>query len=63
MTLTATREAQTSTSFIDRLLVVLGDTDLRAVALFSTLGLLGVLASIYFAMHLPAVAALPAQFP
>jgi hypothetical protein len=60
MTLTLTREAQTSTNFVGRLLAVLGDSNLRAVALFSTLG---VLASIYFAMHLPAVAALPAQFP
>jgi hypothetical protein len=60
MTVTVTREAQTSTNFVARLLVVLGDSRLRAVALFSTLG---VLASIYFAMHLPVVAPLPTQFP
>jgi hypothetical protein len=60
MTVTVTREAQTSTNFVERLLVVLGDSRLRAVVLFSTLG---VLASIYFAMHLPVVAPLPTQFP
>jgi hypothetical protein len=60
MTLTVTREAQTSTNFVGRLLVFLGDSHLRAVTLFFTLG---VIASIYFAMHLPAVADLPAQFP
>lgn len=60
MTLTATREAQTSTNFIDRLLVVSGDPDLRAVALFSTLGLL---ASIHLAIHLPAAIPLMVQFP
>ena len=60
MTVSVTREAQTSTNFVDRLLVVLGDSRLRAVALFSTLGLV---ASIYFVMHLPAAAALVAQFP
>jgi hypothetical protein len=60
MTVAVTREAQTSTNFVARLLVVLGDSPLRAVALFSTLG---VLASIYFAMHLPVVAPLPTQFP
>jgi hypothetical protein len=60
MTLTVTREAQTSTNFVGRLVAVLGDSHLRAVALFFTLG---VLASIYFAMHLPVVAPLPTQFP
>ena len=60
MTVTVTRDAQTSTNFVARLLIVLGDSNLRAVALFSTLG---VLASIYFAMHLPVAAPLPTQFP
>jgi hypothetical protein len=60
MTLTVTREAQTSTNFVGRLLAVLGDSNLRPVALFSTLG---VLATIYFAIHSPAAASLFVNFP
>jgi hypothetical protein len=58
--MTLTSQTQTSTTFISRLLAVFDDSDLSIVALFSTLGLF---ASIYFVMHLPAVAALVAQFP
>ncbi len=60
MTVTVTSQTQTSRNFISRLLAIFDDSDLGIVALFSTLGLL---ASIYFVMHLPAAAALIAQFP
>jgi hypothetical protein len=60
VTMTLTSQTQTSTTFISRLLAVFNDSDLSIVTLFSTLGLL---ASIYFVMHLPAAAALVAQFP
>jgi hypothetical protein len=58
--MTLTTQTQTPTTFVSRLLAVFNDSDLSIVALFSTLGLL---ASIYFVMHLPAAAALVAQFP
>jgi hypothetical protein len=58
MTLTVTSQTQTSTIFVSRSLAVLGD--LGALALFSTLGLL---ASIYIAIHLPGAVSLIAQFP
>jgi hypothetical protein len=60
MTLTATSQAQTSTKFSSRLLAILGDSDPRAIALFSTLALL---ATIYFAIHSPAAASLFVNFP
>ncbi len=60
MTLTVSREVQTSTNSVDRLLAVVGDSNLRAVALFSTLG---VLATIYFATHSPTAATLFVNFP
>jgi hypothetical protein len=60
MTVTVTGQTQASTSFIGRLLVVLGASDLQTIAIFSTLGLL---ALIYFAIHLPAAIPLMVQFP
>ena len=60
VTMTLTSQTQTSTSFISRLLAIFDDSDLSVVALFTALALL---ASIYFVMHLPAEAALIAQFP
>jgi hypothetical protein len=58
--MTLTSQTQTSTTFISRLLAVFNDSDLSIVTLFSTLGLL---ASIYSVMHLPAAAASSLSFP
>ena len=58
--MTLTSQTQTSTSFISRLLAAFDDSDLSIVALFSSLGLL---ALIYFAVHLPAAVPLMGQFP
>jgi hypothetical protein len=58
--MTLTSQTQTSTNLISRLLAAFDDSDLSIVALFCTLALL---ASIYFVNHLPAEAALMAQFP
>ena len=60
VTMTLTSQTQTSTSFISRLLAIFDDSDLSVVAVFTTLALV---ASIYFVNHLPAEAALIAQFP
>ena len=59
-TMTLTTQTPTSTNFIGRLVTVLNDSDLNVVALLSTLGLL---ATIYFAIHSPAAASLFVNFP
>jgi hypothetical protein len=58
--MTLTSQTQTSTNFISQLAAVLDDTDVSTVALFFTLGLM---ASIYFAIHLPTAVSLTGQFP
>jgi hypothetical protein len=61
METTMTLIAQTPTpNFVGRLVTVLNNPDVNVVALLSTLGLL---ATIYFAIHSPAAAALFVNFP
>jgi hypothetical protein len=59
-TMTLTTQTPTSTNFIGRLVTVLNDSDLNVVGL---LGMLGLLATIYFAIHSPAAASLFINFP
>ena len=58
--MTLTTQTPTSTNFIGRLVTVLNDSDLNVVGL---LGMLGLLATIYFAIHSPAAASLFVNFP
>ena len=58
--MTLTTQNPTSTNFIGRLVTILNDSDLNVVGLLGTLGLL---ATIYFAIHSPAAASLFINFP
>jgi hypothetical protein len=59
-TMTLTTQTPTSANFIGRFVAVLNDSDLNVVALLGTLGLL---ATIYFAIHSPSAASLFVNFP
>jgi hypothetical protein len=58
--MTLAGQTQTPTKLMSQWLAVFNNSDLSAIALFCTLGLL---ASIYFAIHLPAAASVITQFP
>ncbi len=58
--MTLTTQTPTSTSFVGRLVTVLNDSDLNVVGL---LGMLGLLATVYLAIHSPAAASLFINFP